>query len=524
MAVSNGNEGDMSPTVSGTKAVRRPIPSFLLRARAETLASSPSDVCKTHKAPPVLDVDSMDGSQRTDRVFHAMRGQAYALTRKRKLCGSGDRGRHVLYRPIMNLVAAESERGGDGLTHNEISSTAVSIARFCATKLRPSNWAPRDSRVSAHRREHREVLRRTVSVFFEWGPAITIKGVARQTDRAKATVHRDLMSQQIAPRREAKIRRLPRAARRLVRILDRTLPSYGRRRLLSLNELAAATFTGEASCRTALSMRQKRTREALAVITSSNLGLHTYVVGDKVAVSRGILWHSFGHIAVFAATTPLSGLPSLPKAKNIPIAVEAAEDLLAILSVANCHQGKTLAEAVWRLGYRCAPILDVRPLRHLVGACVRVYDASDLQDLALAAAQAARRNGDPLNMKDLGGLIRAATAVYRDLRYCRDAGEAIWKFIEDSGYAGQSENSSRAGKRLATLRGMAVALHGMDLQEAGAVVVGWKERPETAPAPWKAPRKAPLSPFEGLTNEIYTVDIAHKIFIEEASLSQFGYQ
>lgn len=131
----------------------------------------------------------------------------------------------------------------------------------------------------------------------------SIRNTARITGQSKSTVARHLARQGIAPRREAKIRKLPTTGQQLTRILDET---FDRRAagIVQLDRLSAALWDGIEQRQvpaTTRASRRKKLKALLAEISSAGLGYNAVAVDDVCGVLRGRRFPSLSEAATWIA-------------------------------------------------------------------------------------------------------------------------------------------------------------------------------------------------------------------------------
>ncbi len=117
----------------------------------------------------------------------------------------------------------------------------------------------------------------------------SVRNTALITEQSKSTVARHLMRQGIAPRRDAKIRKLPKTAQQLVRILDTTFDSRAAG-ILQLERLGTALWDDGDPRHvpaTTQASRKKTLAKMLAEISKAGLGYSVVTIGDVCGVLRG---------------------------------------------------------------------------------------------------------------------------------------------------------------------------------------------------------------------------------------------
>jgi hypothetical protein len=117
----------------------------------------------------------------------------------------------------------------------------------------------------------------------------SIRNAALLQGQSKSTVGRHLLRQGIAPRRETKIRKLPKTGQQLVRILDATFATSAAG-ILELDRLGKALWdNGEPRHvpTTTQTSRKKKLATLLAGISSAGVGYSIVTIGDFCGVLRG---------------------------------------------------------------------------------------------------------------------------------------------------------------------------------------------------------------------------------------------
>ncbi|MDP9837697.1 hypothetical protein J2T09_002454 [Neorhizobium huautlense] len=131
----------------------------------------------------------------------------------------------------------------------------------------------------------------------------SIRNTARITGQSVSTVARHLSRQGIAPRREAKIRKLSKTGQELTRILDETFDrrAYG---IIQMDRLGAALWDGAEARQvpaTTRTSRRKRLKTMLAEISAANLSYSIVVVDDICGIHRGRRFPSLSEAATWIA-------------------------------------------------------------------------------------------------------------------------------------------------------------------------------------------------------------------------------
>lgn len=129
----------------------------------------------------------------------------------------------------------------------------------------------------------------------------SVRNAAQITGQSKSTVGRHLVRHGIAPRRDAKIKKLTKTSRQLVRILDAT---FDRRAagILQLERLGSALWdAGEMRHvkPTTQASRKKKLTELLAEISGAGVGYSVVTIGDVCGVFRGRRFRSLGEASTW---------------------------------------------------------------------------------------------------------------------------------------------------------------------------------------------------------------------------------
>ncbi|TCM55971.1 hypothetical protein C8J36_103338 [Rhizobium sp. PP-F2F-G48] len=131
----------------------------------------------------------------------------------------------------------------------------------------------------------------------------SIRNTARITGQSKSTVARHLSRQGIAPRREARIRKLSKTGQQLIRILDET---FDRRAagIVQLDRLSAALWDGTDTRQvpvTTRASRRKKLKTLLTEISTADLSYSIVIVDEIVFVHRGRRFPSLSEAATWIA-------------------------------------------------------------------------------------------------------------------------------------------------------------------------------------------------------------------------------
>ncbi|GGB03660.1 hypothetical protein GCM10011491_34790 [Brucella endophytica] len=137
----------------------------------------------------------------------------------------------------------------------------------------------------------------------------SIRNAARLSDQSKSTVARHLIRQGIAPRRDAKIRKLPKTGQQLVRILDATFDRRGDG-ILQLDRLAAAVWDGEEPRHVPVTTQASRRRKLatlLVDVSKAGVGYSIAVMDDVCGILRGRRFQSPKDTATWIAEKKMIG-------------------------------------------------------------------------------------------------------------------------------------------------------------------------------------------------------------------------
>lgn len=131
----------------------------------------------------------------------------------------------------------------------------------------------------------------------------SVRNAARITGQSKSTVARHLARQGIAPRREAKVRKLTKTGQQLVRILDAT---FDRRAagILQLERLGSALWDdGEPRHvpATTQASRKKKLAALLADVSKAGVGYSIITIDDICGILRGRRFRSLADAATWIA-------------------------------------------------------------------------------------------------------------------------------------------------------------------------------------------------------------------------------
>ncbi|MCJ8237414.1 hypothetical protein [Peteryoungia algae] len=237
---------------------------------------------------------------------------------------------------------------------NEHGKDAERLRSFCEDFMR--NWrAKRGSRGSDDRSLINDVVRWTINRYnrpryqpkrsreerastFLLTPAAyqmseedfgraSVRNAARITGQSKSTVGRHLVRHGIAPRRDAKIKKLTKTTQQLVRILDATFDRQAAG-ILQLERLGTALWDAGETRRvppTTQASRQKKLTTLLTEISGAGVGYSIVTIGDVCGVFRGRRFHSLGEASTWIAEAQRLGrYPAIRQPE--PITVPAARD------------------------------------------------------------------------------------------------------------------------------------------------------------------------------------------------------
>lgn len=154
----------------------------------------------------------------------------------------------------------------------------------------------------------------------------SVRNTAKITGQSKSTVARHLARQGIAPRRDAKIHKLPKTAQQLVRILDATFDRKAEG-ILPLERLEAALWD-EGEPRhvpaTTQASRKKKLATLLSEISRAGVGYSIITIGDVCGILRGRRFSSLSDASTWIAEAQRLGrYPAIQRPK--PAAVPAQD-------------------------------------------------------------------------------------------------------------------------------------------------------------------------------------------------------
>ncbi|MBB4143227.1 hypothetical protein [Rhizobium rhizoryzae] len=155
----------------------------------------------------------------------------------------------------------------------------------------------------------------------------SVRNAARITGQSKSTVGRHLVRHGIAPRRDAKIKKLTKTTQQLVRILDATFDRQAAG-ILQLERLGTALWDAGETRHvppTTQASRKKKLTELLAEISGAGVGYNIVTIGDVCGVFHGRRFRSLGEASTWIADAQRLGrYPAIRQPE--PIAVPAARD------------------------------------------------------------------------------------------------------------------------------------------------------------------------------------------------------
>lgn len=144
----------------------------------------------------------------------------------------------------------------------------------------------------------------------------SVRNAARITGQSKSTVARHLARQGIAPRREAKVRRLSKTGQQLVRILDAT---FDRRAagILQLERLGSALWDDGEPRHVPVTTQASRKRKLatlLADVSNAGVGYNIVTIEDICGIRRGRRFHSLSEATTWIAEEKrLNRYPSIQR-------------------------------------------------------------------------------------------------------------------------------------------------------------------------------------------------------------------
>lgn len=155
----------------------------------------------------------------------------------------------------------------------------------------------------------------------------SIRNATLLLDQSKSTVGRHLMRQGIAPRRDAKIKKLAKSTQQLIRVLDATFETTAAG-ILQLERLGTALWDAgkiRPVPATTQASRKKKLTTLLAEISGAGVGYSIVTIGDVCGVFRGRRFHSLGEASTWIAEAQRLGrYPAIRQPE--PIAAPAARD------------------------------------------------------------------------------------------------------------------------------------------------------------------------------------------------------
>ncbi|AQS62596.1 hypothetical protein AGRHK599_LOCUS280 [Rhizobium rhizogenes] len=151
----------------------------------------------------------------------------------------------------------------------------------------------------------------------------SVRNTARITGQSKSTVARHLARQGIAPRRDAKIRKLSKTAQQLIRILDATFDSKAEG-ILQLERLAMALWD-DGSPRhvpvTTQASRKKKLATLLSEISGAGVGYNIFTIGAVCGIRRGRRFPSLSEANTWIAEAlRLGRYPAIQLPKPVAVA------------------------------------------------------------------------------------------------------------------------------------------------------------------------------------------------------------
>jgi hypothetical protein len=191
------------------------------------------------------------------------------------------------------------DRGERGPTSRADHDLIDDVVRWMMNRYNRPRYQPKRSR------EERAATFLIAPGIFEMSGEIygkaTIRNAARLTEQSKSTVARHLQRQGIAPRRQAKIRKLSKTTQQLVAILDAT---FDRRAagLIKLDWLGTALWDDNVPRSlptTTRASRLKKLKTLLSGISAGGFGYSIVVMGDLCGIFRGRRFRSLSEAATW---------------------------------------------------------------------------------------------------------------------------------------------------------------------------------------------------------------------------------
>lgn len=215
----------------------------------------------------------------------------------------------------------------------------------------------------------------------------SVRNTARITGQSKSTVARHLARQGIAPRRDAKIHKLPKTAQQLVRILDATFDRKAEG-ILPLERLGAALWDdGEPRHVpvTTQASRKKKLAKLLSEISSAGVGYSIITIGDVCGILRGRRFNYLSDASTWIAEAQRLGrYPAIQRPK--PAAVPAQDyfwadpvvaDVMSVIdmSVSGHFYPLDKLNAIFRLERL---LLDMTPVLPWIERAYHSYAGDDM--------------------------------------------------------------------------------------------------------------------------------------------------
>lgn len=210
-----------------------------------------------------------------------------------------------------------AKRGPHGTNDRGLINAVV---RWTMNRYNIPRYRPKRSR----EQRARDFLATPVAFQFsgeDFGTA-SVRNTARITGQSKSTVARHLARQGIAPRRDAKIRKLSKTAQQLIRILDATFDSKAEG-ILQLERLAMALWD-DGNHRhvpaTTQASRKKKIATLLSEISRAGVGYSIFTIGDVCGIRRGRRFPSLSEANTWIAEAQRLGrYPAIQGPKTVAV-------------------------------------------------------------------------------------------------------------------------------------------------------------------------------------------------------------
>lgn len=308
------------------------------------------------------------------------------------------------------------DRGEQGPISRADHDLVDDVFRWTMHRYNPPRYRPKRSR------EQRAAKFLSTPGFFvisrEMYGKATVRNTARLTEQSKSTVARHLQRQGIAPRRQAKIRKLSKTTQQLVAILDAT---FDRRAagLVKLDWLGTALWDGNAPRRlptTTRTSRNKKLKTLLGGISAGGLGYSIVAIGELCAVLHGRRFRSLSEAATWIeeekrldryVSIQLPS-PDAEPAEAFFWADPIVQDVMTLIdmSVTGRFYPFERLDALWRFE---RPMMDLAPV---VPWIERAYHSDAGDDMGNNLAMLSRKITDPT----VQTAVRRLAKVFQELK------------------------------------------------------------------------------------------------------------